>query len=278
MQSQPFVLDAVAGGHVGVLVNPSGECAPQLSLVHRWARDAGIEVRDLGTSADARTTDGGCRLVVALGGDGTILRALQLAMPQHAPVLGINFGTVGFLADVAGEQLDEALDAIGRGEAVVDERTALVADFGGEQGRVVAVNDVVIGRVPGHGAARLRIFVGADELLPLTGDGVVVASPTGSTAYTVGAGGPAVAPGLDAIVLTPLAAQGSPLRSLVVEGSDLLRIEMDAASAPLEVEIDGRIRADLPPFAVVRIRTAPRKARLLRTRPRTFYHDLAERL
>jgi NAD+ kinase len=276
---QPFVLDAADGGHVGVLVNPSGECAPQLGILHRWAREAGIDVRELGTSADARAADGDCRLVVALGGDGTILRALQLAIPHHAPVLGINFGTVGFLADVAGERLDEALDAIGRGEAVVDERTALLADFGAEPPhRVVAVNDVVIGRRPGHGTARLRVFVGNDELLPLTGDGVVVASPTGSTAYTVGAGGPAVAPGLDAIVLTPLAAQGSPLRSLVVEGSDMLRIEMDDASAPLEVEIDGRIREDLPPFAVVRVRTAPGKARLLRTRPRTFYHDLAERL
>lgn len=279
MPTHPFALDALAGGHVGVLVNPSGECGPQLGTLHRWAREAGVDVRDLGTSADARATDGGCRLVVALGGDGTILRALQLAMPQHAPVLGINFGRVGFLADVDGDRLDEALAAIGRGEAYVDERTALVAEFGGDPAhRVIAVNDVVIGRVPGHGPARLRVSVGQDELLPLTGDGVVVASPTGSTAYTVGAGGPAVAPGLDAIVLTPLAAQGSPLRSMVVEGSDLLRIEMNDRSAPLEVEIDGRTRDDLPPFAVVRVRTAPRKARLLRTRPRTFFHDLAERL
>jgi NAD+ kinase len=275
---QPFEL-AAGGGHIAVLVNPSGECAPQLALLHRWARDAGIDVRELGTSADARATDGDCRLVVALGGDGTILRALQLAIPHRAPVLGINFGNVGFLADVGGEQLGEALAAIDRGEAVVDERTALVADFGGDRAsRVVAVNDVVIGRRPGNGAARLRVFVGDDELLPLTGDGVVIASPTGSTAYTIGAGGPAVAPGLDAIALTPLAAQGSPLRSLVVEGSDMLRIELDPASAPVEVEIDGRIRDDLPPFAVVHVRTALRKARLLRTRPRTFYHDLAERL
>ena len=275
---QPFALDAADGGHVGVLVTPSGDCGPQLGILYRWARESGIEVRELGTSADATAADGDCRLVVALGGDGTILRALQLAIPHHAPVLGINFGTVGFLADVAREKIDEALDAIDRGEALVDERTALVADFGDPPHPVVAVNDVVIGRRPGHGAARLRIFVGDDELLPLTGDGVVIASPTGSTAYTIGAGGPAVAPGLDAIALTPLAAQSSPLRSLVVEGSDLLRIEMDDASAPLEVEIDGRIRDDLPPFSVVRVRTALRKARLLRTRPRTFYHDLAERL
>jgi len=275
---QPFVLDGAEGGHVGVLLNPSGDCDPQLELLRRWTRDTGIELRHLGTSADARPAGDDCRLVVALGGDGTILRALQLAIPHHAPVLGINFGRVGFLADLPGDRLGEALDAISRGEAVVDERTALVADFGDPAYRVVAVNDVVIGRVPGHGAARLRVFVGEDELLPLRGDGVVVASPTGSTAYTVGAGGPAVAPGLDAITLTPLAAQGSPLRSLVVEGSDLLRIEIDKASAPLAIEIDGRIRDDLPAFSTVLVRTALRKARLLRSRPRTFYHDLAERL
>jgi NAD+ kinase len=274
----PFALEA-DDGHVGVLVNPSGDCSPQLGVLYRWARETGVEVRDLGTSADPVETDGGCRLVVALGGDGTILRALQLAMPHRAPVLGVNFGHVGFLADVAGEAFDDALAAIARGEAVVDERMVLIAEFGGGDPphRVVAVNDVVIGRVPGHGAARLRVCVGDDRLVPITGDGVVIASPTGSTAYTLGAGGPAVAPGLDALVLTPLAAQGSPLRSLVVEGTDRVRIEMEDASAPLAVEIDGRTRDDLPAFAVVRLSTAQRKARLLRTRPRTFYHDLAER-
>ena len=275
----PFALDAAGGGgHVAVLVTPSGDCGPQLGILHRWAREARIEVRELGTTAAPSETNGDCRLVVALGGDGTILRALQLAMPHHAPVLGINFGHVGFLADVDGDELEAALEAIGAGKAVVDERTVLVADFGeGSDHRVVAVNDIVIAREPGHGAARLRVRVGEDQLLPLAGDGVVIASPTGSTAYTLGAGGPAVAPGLDAIVLTPLAAQGSPVRSLVLEGSDQLQLEMDELSAPLAVEVDGRTRDDLPPFAIVRLRTAQRKARLLRTRPRTFYHDLAER-
>ncbi len=274
----PFVLEAADGGHVGVLVTPIGDCGPQLGILHRWAREAGIEVRDLGTTAAPRETDGNCRVLVALGGDGTILRALQLAMPHRAPVLGINFGHVGFLADVDGDEFEEALEAIASGKAVVDERTALVADFGDDPvHHAVAVNDIVIARVPGHGAARVRVRVGDDELLPIAGDGVVIASPTGSTAYTLGAGGPAVAPGLDAIVLTPLAAQGSPVRSLVLEGSDQLELEMDEGSAPLAVEIDGRTRTDLPAFGVVRLRTAQRKARLLRTRPRTFYHDLAER-
>jgi NAD+ kinase len=120
-------------------------------------------------------------------------------------------------------------------------------------------------------------MVGGEAILALNGDGVVVASPTGSTAYTVGAGGPAVAPSLDAIVITPLATQGSPLRSLVVDGTETVRIEMEPSSAPLSVEIDGRTIDDIPVTAALEVHAAPRKARLVRTRPRTFYRDLANR-
>jgi NAD+ kinase len=264
---------------VGVLVNPSGECGPQLLTIEAWARELGLEVVDLGTSAEPSDLQQGCELVIALGGDGTILRALQLAMAHHAAVLGVNFGTVGFLADIDGAELGTALDKVARGEAKVDARTALVATMrAAPEQRVIAFNDVVIARCPGHGTARLRVEVGGEPILALSGDGIVVASPTGSTAYTVGAGGPAVAPSLDAIVLTPLATQGSPLRSLVVDGSDIVRIEIEPASAPVSVEIDGRTTVDMPASAGIEIHAAPRKARFVRTRPRTFYRHLAGRL
>ncbi len=264
---------------VGVLANPTGDCGPQLMAIGAWASGHGLEMVDLGTSAEPNDVMPACRLVVALGGDGTILRALQLALPHHAPVLGINFGHVGFLADTDGDDLPAALRRIDAGEAYVDERTALVAEIGtGGPMRLVAFNDVVVGRRPGFGTARLRVELGGESTLALNGDGVVLASPTGSTAYTVGAGGPAVAPTLDAIVLTPLATQGSPLRSLVVDGSDTVRIDADPSSAPLIVEIDGRMLHELPTPATLAVHAAPRKARLVRTLPRTFLGDLAERL
>jgi NAD+ kinase len=273
---EPFTLDSTP---VGVLVNPSGECAPQLLMIEAWAREQELEIVDLGTSARPSGVEQFCELVIALGGDGTILRALQLAMPRHAAVLGVNYGHLGFLADVHGDHLDEALDAIAAGAAQVDERTALVTTLrAGEPRSVIAFNDVVIARVPGFGTARLRVAVGGESMLALDGDGVVIASPTGSTAYTVGAGGPAVAPSLDAIVITPLAAQGSPLRSLVIDSTDTVSIEMEPSSAPLSVEIDGRTIDDLPSFAALEVHAAPGKARLVRTRPRTFYRDLVRRL
>jgi NAD+ kinase len=266
-------------GCVGVLVSPSGDCAPQLFSIETWAGERGMDVVDLGSTAQPSDGGAGCRFVIALGGDGTILRALHLAVPHRVPVLGVNFGHVGFLADVERGEMGAALDAIGRGEAQVDERTALVTTIQTEQPRrLVAFNDVVVARIPGFGRARLRVAVGGEQLLALRGDGLVIASPTGSTAYTVEAGGPAVSPTLDVIVLTPLATQGSPLRSLVVDGADTVRVEMDAASAPASLEMDGRTIDDISRSAALEVHTAPRKARLLRTRPRTFYADLRGRL
>jgi NAD+ kinase len=268
-----------AGDRIGVLAQPTGECTAEVLTIEAWAREHGLEVCDLGTSAAPSGESADCQLVVALGGDGTILRALALATPHRAPVLGVNFGHVGFLADIHGDDLGLALQKISGGEAEVDERTALTAAIdGAEPSRVVAFNDIVVARRPGFGTARLRVVVAGEPMLSLTGDGVVVASPTGSTAYTVGAGGPAVAPTLDAIVLTPLATQGSPLRSLVVDGNETVRVESREASAPLSLEVDGRAARELPTPAALEVGAVAGKARLVRTHPRTFYRDLANHL
>ena len=277
---QPFTLaPASQTAAVGVLVQSASACAAELLTIRAWATRHALEVVDLGTSAEPNGAHAGCQLVIALGGDGTILRALQVAMAQHAAVLGVNFGHVGFLADIHGDELGEALERLAGGQALLDERTALVAQMGAEPARrFIAFNDVVVARLPGFGLARLRVVVAGESLLVLQGDGVVIASPTGSTAYNVGAGGPAVAPSLDAIVITPLASQGTPLRSLVVDGSEVVRVELEPNSAPLSIEIDGRETHAMPSPVALEVRAAPRKARLVRTRPRTFYHDLATRL
>ncbi len=277
---QPFALaPASRTAAVGVLVQSASACAAELLTIRAWAARHDLEVIDLGTSAEPNGANASCQLVIALGGDGTILRALQAAMPQHAAVLGVNFGHVGFLADIGRDELADALERVAAGEALVDERTALVAEIGTQPARrFIAFNDVVVARLPGFGLARVRVVVARESLLVLQGDGVVIASPTGSTAYNVGAGGPAVAPSLDAIVITPLASQGTPLRSLVVDGSEVVRVELEPNSAPLSLELDGRETHAMPSPAALEIHAAARKARFVRTRARTFYHDLATRL
>src|SRR5919202_5193706 len=112
---RPLTLEPSAA--VGVLATPSGDCGPQLLELQAWAGEQGLRVVDLGTTDHASDLAEPLGLVIALGGDGTILRALQLAMAQHTPVLGVNFGHLGFLADVDGDAFASALDRIARGEA-----------------------------------------------------------------------------------------------------------------------------------------------------------------
>ena len=162
---QPFTLaPASETAAVGVLAQSASSCAAELLTIRAWATRYGLEVLDLGTSAEPNGVDTGCQLVIALGGDGTILRALQVAMAQHAAVLGVNFGHVGFLADIRGDELPDALERVGSGQALLDERTALVAQIATEPARrFIAFNDVVIARLPGFGLARLRVVVAGES-------------------------------------------------------------------------------------------------------------------
>jgi NAD+ kinase len=181
----------------------------------------------------------------------------------------VNFGTVGFLADIDGADLTGALDKVARGEAQIDARTALVASLearGHEPPtRVIAFNDVVIGRIPGHGTARLRVTVGGEPMLRLTGTAIVVASPTGRRPTRRRRAGRPSSPSLEAIVLTPLATQGSPLRSLVADGGDTVRSTRAAERAGQRRDRRPHDPRDARPPAV-EIHAAPRKARLVRTR------------
>ncbi len=274
----PFTLPVGAG--VGLLVNPSGECGPQILQVEAWANEHGLHVQDLGVvGGDAGGPEGmgSSDLLIALGGDGTILQGLHLAGPHGGAVLGVNFGHRGFLADTAREQLPAALEAVAAGRAVLEARMALRVHCDGVGG-AVAYNEVVLGRAPGRGSARLHVDIHGRRLLDVAGDGLVVSSPTGSTAYTLSAGGPVVSPHLDALVLTPLAAQTTPLRSLVVAAGEPVRVHAADDSAPLVLEVDGRVAGEVAPGAYVDVRRADLPGLLVRTGPESFYDDLRSRL
>jgi len=271
----PFTLDRP--GTVGYLVTPRGDgCAPQVAELEAWAKTHGLTVQPLGTPGARTETPDDCVLVVALGGDGTILEALKSAAPHAAPVLGVNFGTVGFLADVGRDGLTGALEAVAAGEARVERRMALDADVDGQM--VWAGNDVVLDRRPGHGSGRLRIEARGVHVFDVAGDGIVLASPTGSTAYTVSAGGPAMSPRVQAVVVTPLAATTGPVRSLVAAPDEPVRVEVRDGSAPLTVEIDGRAMGEAGPGSVLEVRPSATPALLLRTGVETYYDDLRTRL
>jgi NAD+ kinase len=266
------------GPPVALLSAPNADGGPQSREVERWCADLRLDRVAVGLSDPPEAVDG-VQLVIALGGDGTILRALRLSAPRGIPVLGVNFGHVGFLADVQRDQLTEALAAVGAGHARCERRCALRVTAGnGPPLEDLAYNDVVLGRRAGHGSARIVVTVDGTRVVDVIGDGVIAATGLGSTAYTVSAGGPAVSPLLDAFVLTPVAANTGPLRSLVVGSEEGLRLLARDDSAPLTVEVDGQTSAELEPGGHLDLGRAPSPALLLRTKPDTFYDDLRDRL
>ena len=180
-------------------------------------------------------------LLVSLGGDGTMLRALRLADRQRAPVLGVNLGKLGFLAEVDVPDLAGALSAIDEQEFTIEPRLAVDAVLGDQV--VTAFNDVALVRFPGHATAAVGVRAAGHPFVSYAADAVVVATPTGSTAYSFSAGGPIVSPAVEALLVTPAAPHSAYNRGLVLSIQDSLALDILPASGRLAVEVDGQVAA-----------------------------------
>ena len=252
-----------------------------------WARERGIDTRSLDevdVSADESLgADGfpkGLDLVISVGGDGTLLRAAVLADRAEAPLLGVNVGRLGFLTECEPAEAPSVLDDFLAGRLEVDERTALLAEADGvEWGESEwALNEVIVEKRSPPRMVTLTAFVGGDEITTFSADGVIVATPTGSTAYSFAARGPIVSPSLECLLLTPVAPHMVFDRTLVLSPDEVVTLEV-RGSEPGLLSADGRPPRELPVGSKVRIRRAERPAKLLR-RPRTesFYSLLRRKL
>ena len=206
---------SVPGGRgmhsVGLVLHPQRDSAEAVEAVLGWAtrqeiRVFGVEdeIRRLNCAAIPVTAEElgrCCDLVVSLGGDGTMLRAMRLADRQRAPVLGVNLGKLGFLAEVDVPDLPGALSAIDSKQFTIEPRLAIDGALGAKA--ITAFNDVAVVRVPGQGSAMVAVYVDGEPFVSYACDAVVVATPTGSTAYSFSAGGPIVSPAVEALLVTP---------------------------------------------------------------------------
>jgi NAD+ kinase len=220
-------------------------------------------------------------LLVTLGGDGSILQAARLAAPHHVLILGINLGRVGFLTEAETGQWKDVLSRALDGDYWVEERMMLrVAAWRGQvmMTEVEALNDVVVGRHDRGRAVRLRAEVDGGELATYVADGLIVATPTGSTAYALAAGGPILPPQLRNILLVPVAPHLSMERPIVLAEGVTVRI-MVIGRRPAVLMVDGQVAADLENRDVVRVEASPHVARFARVREQTyFYKTLVSRL
>ena len=263
-------------------------------------------------SADEAAASGHPDLVVTIGGDGTFLRGARVAAQDGVPVLGVNVGRVGFLTEVEPADIEPALTAFVTGRAHLDERLMLtmrasrpldipaglqsVLHYGrgpllppprrkatepgaktGVELDVAAVNDIVLEKLARDRQASLGVYVDGTLFASYSADALIVASPTGSTAYNFAAGGPIVSPRVRALVFTPVAAHMVFNRSLVVGADEEITVRVLDRSGQVAVSIDGQLRGVLDPGDWVGVTPARRPARLVRLGPSDFYARLRSR-
>src|SRR5580704_16631855 len=271
---------------IGLVLHPQRDSAEAVEAVLGWAAGNGAEVLGIGdeikrlncaaTAVSARELGSRSDLVVSLGGDGTMLRAMRLADRQRAPVLGVNLGKLGFLAEVDVPGLPAALSAIDGHSFTTEPRLAVDAIIGDRT--ITAFNDIAIVRFPGHKTASVAVRAAGHPFVSYAADAIVVATPTGSTAYSFSAGGPIVSPGLEALVVTPVAPHSAYNRGLVISGEDQLGLDILPSSGRLAVEADGIAAADVGPGDQIELISRPGAARVVRLGHTTFYQRARRKL
>jgi NAD+ kinase len=224
-------------------------------------------------------------LLMTLGGDGTILRAARLAAPQSALVLGVNMGQLGFLAELGPADILAQVPAVVNGAGWVEERMmlrAVIRSSGRSNGLpsppIDGVNDVIVARGARPRAMSIAVNVDGQHLQTYVADGVLVCSPTGSTAYALAMDGPIVHPEIKALQITPIAPHLTIIRSIVVPGSATVDLTIHIKE-PAIASVDGQIDVPLADEASVQVTASPYVARFLRLQPRSyFYQTLFSRL
>ena len=269
---------------IGFAYNPTSDAAIELrEQAAGWCSIRGIEHWAL-TAADLdglRSQLAGTDVLVVLGGDGTFLRAARAVVESGTPLLGVNVGKVGFLSNVETDDLERVLGQLLAGAYRIEDRMALEGQIlrGGRAGsaeRHLALNDVVIARGSLARVCRLDVAIDESHLATFIADGLVVASPTGSTGYSFSAGGPIVAPETRNLIVTPIAGYLSTIRSIVVEPTRVVRCRVQEAYEAL-VSIDGREDIPIAVGDVVEVRAIDAPVRFVQPEGALPFWDLVRR-
>jgi NAD+ kinase len=216
-------------------------------------------------------------LMISVGGDGTLLRAARLAVEGGVPILGINTGRLGFLTELDADdpRIDDLPEAAERG-FYIDERVALEAEYGGR--KYFALNDVVVRKGEVSRIVPFGLRFDDQAMVQIPADGICVATPTGSTAYFLSAGGSIIAPSVEAFGVAPLLPHTLFSRPLIVSTDSRIEIGCDSEIAQAHLECDGDVLADIAPGTSAVLRRHPKRVRFARTSPLRFFERLEAKM
>lgn len=276
--------------NLGVIGNPRYEALPELlGTLSRLAAKYGFSVHAeealshhftgpvarLGASPAASPLD----LVLTLGGDGTLLRAARWVGVSGIPIMGINMGRVGFLTTATRDTLADAVEAFACGNYQIEDRRALESRIDGDGVVEFALNDVVVHKAGVARVIQLRVGMNGQEIGQYSVDGIIVATPTGSTAYSLSAGGPVVVPGVDALVITAICPHTLAVRPIVVPGSAQITLKQAPPyTDDVLVSHDGQVEAPLAHGSTVAIAKAKTPVRLVRVGTEGFFARVRSKL
>ena len=269
---------------VGVVVNTTKkEIGRTVDQLRRLVSGHGAEIlvceNPVSPSKDqvsAETLVQEAEIVIALGGDGTILRAANLVQASSIPILGVNLGRLGFLADSAPEELEDAMRRLIDGDYGVEDRLALRATVGDVE--AFALNEIVIEKGVLARLIELKTWVGDVPVSSFWGNGLIVSTPTGSTSYSLSAGGPVLHPSLDSFVITPICPHSLSQRPLVVPADQQVRVQVVAEHADFMLTADGQTVKDMTPEDRVTVCRSDRPVRLINLQGLSFYELLRRKL
>ncbi len=221
------------------------------------------------------------QLIIVVGGDGTILRVARDLACWNVPVLGINLGQKGFLAEIEVEQMERFLQYIATGQYDFQERMMMETRLkrgDKELGNYLAQNDIVISRGPFSRIIKIEAYVNEDYMESYSGDGVIVSTPTGSTGYSLSAGGPIVNPSMELFVVTPICPHSLYNRSLIINSNDIMKLKVDSRQVQVVLTVDGQVRFALEDGDQIIISRSMQKISMVCFHDYSFYRMLHQKL
>lgn len=249
-----------------------------LAVIRRWGEEQGVEVEVHPAFGEEELNVGPGTIALTLGGDGTFLRALGRlyshgkGQGQKVPLLGVNLGSLGFLTQSGSDELPEVLEKLRRREFAIEERMMLAAEFKGQ--RFLALNDLVVAHRTIEEFAVLELYADDELVASYPGDGLIIATPTGATAYALAAGGPIVDPKLDCFLVVPLTVHKLGIRPVLFPPQAVLRLR---ARTPAALLVDGDAVGELAPGEGITIRQAEERAQIVLIKPKRGLFELLER-